>query len=425
MITCFLIGNGPIAVQAAEVILHAGYILCGTYSFDDSLLLWSKEQGVKYYIDLEDINSSLKSSPYDCLFSINNPWIIPADIISCARRHTINYHDSLLPKYSGLYASSWALIKGEEVHGLSFHEVVETIDAGDIYQQATINISNNDTAISLNARIHKVAIESFADLLNKISNNALQPIIQDKSQRSYYSNTDRPEAACVLSVNKTAIELHNLVRGLTFGQSNNPLGLPKLLLPHKLITIGQLNITDGDGIPGEVIDVENNYLKIAVADAVVELKGIRTVFGHSVTAQQLQEWGANKGRILSGLTTVERFAITQYNRLVCVHESKWVSRLIHLNPFVHPYCKASGGLSLPSSNVVEFSPPEDFGFNKNEWITVFVIYCLRLSQEKSIQLGLAVIDIPDKAHEIFAGVVPLSISIDGIDEPVLFEDMKS
>ena len=53
----------------------------------------------------------------------------------------VNFHDGPLPKYAGLYSSSWALIKNEKQHGCCWHKIENKIDAGEILESIKFKIN--------------------------------------------------------------------------------------------------------------------------------------------------------------------------------------------------------------------------------------------------------------------------------------------
>jgi phosphoribosylglycinamide formyltransferase-1 len=66
----------------------------------------------------------------------------------------LNIHPSLLPKYPGTNTHQRALDAGDEIHGVSVHFVTEDLDSGPVAAQATIPVLAEDTADSLQARVH-------------------------------------------------------------------------------------------------------------------------------------------------------------------------------------------------------------------------------------------------------------------------------
>lgn len=68
----------------------------------------------------------------------------------------LNIHPSLLPKYKGLHTHQRALEAGDERHGCSVHFVTEELDGGPIILQASVRIAADDTADSLQQRVHRL-----------------------------------------------------------------------------------------------------------------------------------------------------------------------------------------------------------------------------------------------------------------------------
>ena len=186
--SCFVVGSGVLGLKCLEILLQAKHQVLGVYSIDNSLEKFAKERDIPHAASLSAFQDLILSTQYDYLFSINNVWwIVPPKVLAQSRKATINFHDSPLPKYAGLHATSWALIHGEPQHGITWHEVVSEVDAGRIFKQQTVAILENDTAFSLNARCLDVAIATFDELVRELATDCLEPLPQDLSQRSYFS----------------------------------------------------------------------------------------------------------------------------------------------------------------------------------------------------------------------------------------------
>ncbi len=65
----------------------------------------------------------------------------------------INIHPALLPSYKGLDTHARVLADGEKLHGCTVHFVVPQMDAGPIIAQASIPVLDNDTEVTLGARV--------------------------------------------------------------------------------------------------------------------------------------------------------------------------------------------------------------------------------------------------------------------------------
>jgi methionyl-tRNA formyltransferase len=78
----------------------------------------------------------------------------------------INIHYSLLPRWRGAAPVERALLAGDEQTGVCIMQVVEQLDAGDILQSATTQISQTDTTATLRARLAEMANPLLIDVLS-------------------------------------------------------------------------------------------------------------------------------------------------------------------------------------------------------------------------------------------------------------------
>ena len=81
----------------------------------------------------------------------------------------INIHPSLLPSFKGLDAQKQAIEYGAKISGCTVHFVDEDLDHGAIVLQKAVEISDDDTAESLSAKIleqeHALYIEAIAKIV--------------------------------------------------------------------------------------------------------------------------------------------------------------------------------------------------------------------------------------------------------------------
>lgn len=82
--------------------------------------------------------------------------VLSAEFIDNVLTPIINLHPSLLPVYKGLDTHQRAIQAGERHHGCSIHVVTADLDAGDVLTQALLDVSQKDTADSLQARVQKL-----------------------------------------------------------------------------------------------------------------------------------------------------------------------------------------------------------------------------------------------------------------------------
>ena len=93
-------------------------------------------------------------------------------ISSLPQRSIINIHPSILPEFKGLNAIQQALESGVKYTGVTIHYVDEGVDTGEIIQQESIKIEENDTIVSLKKRLQVLE----HDLYPKVIENILSKI---------------------------------------------------------------------------------------------------------------------------------------------------------------------------------------------------------------------------------------------------------
>jgi methionyl-tRNA formyltransferase len=95
---------------------------------------------------LPQLEARLATLQPDFLFSFYYRALLPAPLLSAARRGALNMHGSLLPRYRGRAPVNWAILKGEHETGATLHYMVERADAGDIVDQLAVPILIDDDA---------------------------------------------------------------------------------------------------------------------------------------------------------------------------------------------------------------------------------------------------------------------------------------
>ena len=146
------IGDGSLLVQCADAFRRAGHGIEAVVSASQANLDWAGAQGIVAVRMEGDWAARLDGLRFDYLFSVANLRMLPQAVLDRAGKLAINFHDALLPSYAGLNATCWALMAGEPVHGITWHEMTARADAGRIVRQVSFEVSPEETALSLNAK---------------------------------------------------------------------------------------------------------------------------------------------------------------------------------------------------------------------------------------------------------------------------------
>lgn len=139
--------------------------------------------------------------------------ILPKEVFEIPKFGSFNLHGSYLPKYRGAAPIQWALINGETETGLTTFKLAEKVDTGNIYLQQKLEIYPKDNFETLHDRMSELGAKLVLDTVNLIEsgNYELQP--QNDSLASPAPKITKE--ICLIDWNKSAKEIHNLVRGLS------------------------------------------------------------------------------------------------------------------------------------------------------------------------------------------------------------------
>src|SRR5262245_21748844 len=97
----------------------------------------------------------------------------------------VNVHASLLPKYRGAAPINWALIRGEQVTGVSIMLMDETLDTGPILLQSKLAIEPLDDAGTLQGRLATCGAGTLLHALDAMESGALRSVLQDHAKATY------------------------------------------------------------------------------------------------------------------------------------------------------------------------------------------------------------------------------------------------
>ena len=81
----------------------------------------------------------------------------------------INIHPSLLPEYKGINTHQRVIDAGEKHHGCTVHWVIPELDAGKIIAQQALTIYPEDTAATLQERVHAMEHQLYPEAIKKVA----------------------------------------------------------------------------------------------------------------------------------------------------------------------------------------------------------------------------------------------------------------
>lgn len=138
--------------------------------------------------------------------------ILSPRVLAIPGRGCINVHASLLPKYRGAAPINWAIIRGEQVTGVTTMLMDKGLDTGDILLQHALEILPEEDAGRLHDRLAAAGAALLLETLEKLRQGELAPQPQDRAQATYAPLLRKEDG--LIAWEKSALEIHNQVRGL-------------------------------------------------------------------------------------------------------------------------------------------------------------------------------------------------------------------
>jgi methionyl-tRNA formyltransferase len=149
----------------------------------------------------------------DLILSCYYRRLLSRELLTIPALGGINLHGSLLPRYRGRAPVNWVLVNGERRTGVTLHHMTEEADAGDIIAQRAVEITFEDTALTLFNKVAQAGHALFQETFPLIKAGRAPRLPQDPSQASYYGGR-KPEDGKI-EWSRPALTLYNLIRAVT------------------------------------------------------------------------------------------------------------------------------------------------------------------------------------------------------------------
>lgn len=426
-VTCAVIGEGNLLLCCLEELLLREVSVKAVFSNTESVSQFCSNHRIKYNKRNVDLLSTLKDFEIDYLFSISNPRILKEDVLKLPRKLTINYHDSPLPAYAGVHATSWAILNGENSHGISWHVVEVGIDTGDILQGETVDILDDDSALTLNLKCVEASKRAFGRLADNILCNNVVRLKQPNIGRTYFGLYAIPPNIGLLKFTDDVDKIYNLARALEFGHHENALGSPKVKTStgeYCLVTNAEKvhnMFCSNETVPGEILEIVDSTVIVATNGVPIALS-LANLHGGLILEDSLHKYGLTTGQILGSDFDIN------LDDLVVIRkkESFWRRKCGHYEPTMFYRQKMNVVASIIevcnevtiknvsidlNHEIDEINSINDSGFYLQ---ACFVAFLARINCTQSVNIGLLVDkkDIQNDCKYLYADIVPAIFAVD-------------
>ncbi|MBE6086791.1 MAG: methionyl-tRNA formyltransferase [Clostridium beijerinckii] len=247
-----------------------------------------KEEGLKHEIpiyqpiklkDDSDLIEKLKELKPDFIIVVAFGQILTKEVLDIPKYGCINLHASLLPMYRGAAPLNWAIINGEKSSGNTTMLMDVGLDTGDMILKDEVEITNNMTT----GELHDILMVRGADLLVKsIEGISKGDIVPEKQGNETFYAKMLDKNIANIDWNKSAKEIHNLVRGL------NPWPIAYTDYKNERMKIYETEVLKekSNKEPGTIIDVSKNGVKVSCKEDVLLIKRVQFPNGKPLTIEQ-------------------------------------------------------------------------------------------------------------------------------------------
>ncbi len=222
-------GTPDFAVPCLEALVNRGYNIAGVVTQPDKPVGRKqselkappvKEAAIRFGIQnilqptkvkTPEFLESIRELEPDLIVTAAYGRILTKDVLEVPGYGCINVHASLLPKYRGAAPIQWALINGDARTGITTMFMDEGMDTGDILLTKEIDIGPDMNAGELFDCLKELGARTLIETLEAMESGTLTRTPQDHSKAVNVPMMTKESG--LIDWNKSAEEIHNLVRG--------------------------------------------------------------------------------------------------------------------------------------------------------------------------------------------------------------------
>lgn len=221
----------------------------------------------------------LKDLKPDFIIVVAFGQILTKEVLDIPKYGCINLHASLLPMYRGAAPLNWVVINGEKKSGNTTMLMDVGLDTGDMLLKDEVEITENMTAGELHDILMVRGGNLLIETIEGVANGTIKGIKQEGETcyaKMLSKNTGK------ISWDKSAIEIHNLIRGL------NPWPIAHTTYKEDNMKIYESEVLNENSNkePGTILSVNKIGMKVSCNEGVLLVKKVQFPNGKPLTIEQ-------------------------------------------------------------------------------------------------------------------------------------------
>ena len=221
----------------------------------------------------------LKDLKPDFIIVVAFGQILTKEVLDIPKYGCINLHASLLPMYRGAAPLNWVVINGEKKSGNTTMLMDVGLDTGDMLLKDEVEITENMTAGELHDILMVRGGNLLIETIEGVANGTIKGIKQEGETcyaKMLSKNTGK------ISWDKSAIEIHNLIRGL------NPWPIAHTTYKGDNMKIYESEVLNENSNkePGTILSVNKTGMKVSCNKGILLIKKVQFPNGKPLTIEQ-------------------------------------------------------------------------------------------------------------------------------------------
>lgn len=196
--------------------------------------------------------------------------ILPKAVLEAPRLGCVNVHASLLPKLRGAAPITWAIVRGEPETGVTLMQMDEGMDTGDMLQQFTTPIRDDETAGELSERLSALGALATRKGLLTFMSGGYTAQKQDHARATAAPMLEKKDGR--IDFTKAGRGVHDHVRGMTPWPGAFTTSRGKTL---KVLATRVTDVPGSAKAPGTVVFADRSRVIVACGERGVELMRVQ------------------------------------------------------------------------------------------------------------------------------------------------------
>ena len=151
--------------------------------------LTAKDMGIPYLF-IDNINDGIivekiREANPDFIFVIGLSQIIKKEILDLARGCVVGFHPTPIPHNRGRAAVPWEIILGEKKSAVTFFQIDEGMDSGEVLFRESYYIDDEDYASDVYQKVLEAMVCGLKKNIHKLMSGKIKSSVQNEKEASY------------------------------------------------------------------------------------------------------------------------------------------------------------------------------------------------------------------------------------------------